>query len=97
MDLEKLTACEKLLDFERETWKLVCDKTDAAAREPRSRRRTSFAVEPIAAALGKLLFRSIVDSKPESVRKVAAAHAGEFSADAAVLPTDQRQPPVVAG
>lgn len=28
MNLEKLSECAKLLDFERETWKLVCDKTD---------------------------------------------------------------------
>ena len=28
MDLEKLNECAKLLDFERETWKLVCDKTE---------------------------------------------------------------------
>jgi flagellar secretion chaperone FliS len=28
MDLDKLASCAKLLDFERETWKLVCDKTE---------------------------------------------------------------------
>ncbi len=34
MNLEKLSECTKLLDFERETWKLVCDKTEA---QPASR------------------------------------------------------------
>ena len=34
MDLEKLSECAKLLDFERETWKLVCDKSDV---QPASR------------------------------------------------------------
>jgi flagellar secretion chaperone FliS len=34
MDLEKLSECAKLLDFERETWKLACDKTDV---QPTSR------------------------------------------------------------
>ena len=34
MDLTKLNECAKLLDFERETWKLVCEKTDV---QPSSR------------------------------------------------------------
>lgn len=28
MNLDKLATCMKLLDFERETWKLVCDKSE---------------------------------------------------------------------
>jgi flagellar secretion chaperone FliS len=28
MDLEKLESCAKLLDFERETWKLACEKLE---------------------------------------------------------------------
>jgi flagellar protein FliS len=31
VNLEKLAACTKLLDFERETWKLVCDRTETPA------------------------------------------------------------------
>jgi hypothetical protein len=28
MDHDQLTNCVKLLDFERETWKLVCEKVE---------------------------------------------------------------------
>ncbi len=31
LDFVKLATCVKLLDFERETWKLVCDRTDPPA------------------------------------------------------------------
>lgn len=33
-DLEKLSACEKLLDYERETWKQLCDKTETPSAAP---------------------------------------------------------------
>jgi flagellar biosynthetic protein FliS len=31
MNIEKLAECTKLLEFHRETWKQVCDKSDAPA------------------------------------------------------------------